>query len=72
MVPFSQGHLYPFQSHPIYSCYALSHDICLGEALPAPRILAGEKLLGADHVSVYRVVLEQLFGSYAQESLNVF
>jgi len=34
---FSEGHLYPFQSHSICPPFAFSRDIYLGEALPAPQ-----------------------------------
>lgn len=68
--PFSEGHLYPFQSHPVSVSLSPMASTLEGHYL-LHNFRAGGKFLRVDQVSEPRDVLEQLLGSYAGESLLV-
>lgn len=61
--PFPEGHLHPFQSHPISVSLSPMASTLEGHYL-LHNFRAGGKFLRVDQVSVARDVLEQLLGNW--------
>lgn len=61
--PFPEGHLHPFQSHPISASLSPTTSTLEGHYL-LHSFRAGGKFLRVDQVSVARDVLEQLLGNW--------